>query len=63
MDEIIWMSAADGSWGGCDKDDLIMVDAEEFTPEEWDDLNEAQTDGDAFRIISAVHERTKRTRI
>jgi hypothetical protein len=63
MDEIIWMSVADGSWGGCDKDDLIMVESSEFTPEEWDDLNEAASDNDAFRVINAVHERTKRTRI
>ena len=62
MDDVIWMSVADGSWGGCDKDDLIVVESAEFTDEEWDALNEAN-DREAFDIISKVHARTKRTRI
>jgi hypothetical protein len=62
MDDVIWMSVADGSWGGCDSDDLIVVDSAEFTDEEWETLNEA-SDREVFDIISKVHARTKRTRI
>ena len=63
MDDVIWMSRADGSWGGCDKDDLMVVESADFTDEEWDALNEAQTDDDAYKVISVVYARTKRTRI
>lgn len=62
MDNVIWMSVADGSWGGCDSDDLIVVDSAEFTDEEWGALNEADN-REAFDIISKVDARTKRTRI
>ena len=60
---IIWMSTADGSWGGCDEDDLLVVDDADLTDEEWDALNEANSDNDVYDILIAVHNRTKRTRI
>ena len=61
MDEIIWMSLADDSWGGgCD---LILVDTADFTDEELDALDDAQTNSEACNIIRTVYARTKRTRI
>jgi hypothetical protein len=51
MGNIVWMSAADGSWGGCDKGDLIIVDTDEFSDEDFDALNEAENEGDVYQIL------------
>jgi hypothetical protein len=47
---IIWYSTADGSWGGCDEADLIILDAEDFT----DDENETLCNGDEREVYRAV---------
>lgn len=51
---IIWMSAADGSWGGCDKDDLIVVDEDEVTEEQMQALSEVYDEGEVYEILRAV---------
>ena len=51
---IIWMSAADGSWGGCDEDDLIVVNEDEVTDEQMQALSEAYDEGEVYDILRAV---------
>jgi hypothetical protein len=63
MGRVIWMSAADGSWGGCDEDDLIVIDESEFTDAEFDSLHEAVNEAEVYEILMRVNQRSKRTRI
>lgn len=51
---IIWMSAADGSWGGCDENDLIIVDEDEVTEEQMQALSEIYDEGEVYDILRAV---------
>lgn len=59
-DNIIWASAADGSWGGCKRDDLIIVRESELTDDEREaieDAAEVGDDGTIINILLAVDER------
>jgi len=48
------MSAADGSWGGCDEDDLIVVGEDEVTDEQRQALSEVYDEGEVYDILQAV---------
>lgn len=41
MCEVIWYSAADGSWGGCDVRDLYIIGKNELTTDEWSSITES----------------------
>jgi len=42
---ILWGSLADGSWGGCHKDELVVIPANAVSDEEWTELGEASDSG------------------
>jgi hypothetical protein len=54
---IIWMSAADGSWGGCDRDDLIIIDEDDITTNEWDAIHEADDERVVYDVLLSIHRR------
>lgn len=41
-DTIVWYNTADGSWGGCEADDLLIVRIADMTDEERALLDEAE---------------------
>jgi hypothetical protein len=43
---ILWYNMADHSHGGCAAHDMLIVDADDITPEEGRALYEASTDSD-----------------
>lgn len=55
MSNVIWASVADGSFGGCDADDLIVIRESDMTPEEQSEYWDA--DGDELDIIVRIAER------
>ena len=40
-DDIVWYNCADGSWGGCESDDLVIVRLADMTEDERALLDEA----------------------
>jgi hypothetical protein len=54
---IIWMSAADGSWGGCDRDDLIIIDEDDITTNEWDVIHDADDEKDVYDTLLSIKKR------
>ena len=40
-DDIVWYNCADGSWGGCESDDLVVVRLADMTEDERALLDEA----------------------
>lgn len=61
-EKIIWMSTADGSWGGCERGDLIIVRRSDLTADErslidtTDDGDNAieDVDGTVYRIVDIL---------
>ena len=57
-DRVIWFSAADGSWGGCERRDLIIVSESDLTDDDNAAIEEADGDEEAvFQILLAVQSR------
>jgi hypothetical protein len=54
---IIWMSAADGSWGGCDRDDLIIINEDDITTNEWDVIHDADDEKDVYDTLLSIKKR------
>jgi hypothetical protein len=54
---IVWMSVADGSWGGCAKDDLLIVDEDNITTNEWNAIHDAEHEGDVYEILLTIQRR------
>lgn len=54
---IIWMSAADGSWGGCDRDDLIIINEDDITTNEWDVIHDADDERDVYDTLLSIKKR------
>lgn len=52
-DTIIW-AAPDGSWGGCERDELIIVTESKMTEPERDALEAAIADGDENEIFRVI---------
>jgi hypothetical protein len=62
-ENIIWASVADGSWGGCERGDLIIVRESDLTDEERTFINNAfEVDNDlaACDALSAAEARIHR---
>lgn len=63
MNGIVWCSLADGSYGGCqDVEDLVIVPMDAFDEDDWDALEDCGNDSEAAEIILAVRERYKNDR-
>ncbi len=56
-DDIVWYSASEGSWGGCESDSMIIVRKADMTEEELSTLRECYDDGDAYDVIAGAHAR------
>jgi hypothetical protein len=56
-DDIVWYSASDGSWGGCESDSMIIVRKADMTEEELSTLSECCHDEDAYDVIAGAHAR------
>lgn len=52
-DFILWYSTADGSWGGCERNDLVIVPMSALTDDENAALSYGN-DGEAEQIILDV---------
>lgn len=57
---IIWCSTADGSYGGCDTwDDLIVLDASFLTKNELDIVLHSDDEGAVIDTLVAANDRVK----
>ena len=57
---IVWCSTADGSYGGCDTwDDLIVLDASFFTKDELDIVLYSDDERAVIGAIVAANDRVK----
>lgn len=54
---ILWMSLADGSYGGCEEDMLVIVYEDEMTVEEYDSLAYADSEGEVADILLRARNR------
>lgn len=64
MTTIFWLSPC-GSWGECQKEDLLIIDTDDMTSEEIDALGDAEWDDNSKamrRIIMAAHDRISNER-
>lgn len=55
MADVVWI-APDGSWGSCDRENLLIVDADTITEDEWDAIYEAaeyENERDIYEILLA----------
>jgi hypothetical protein len=55
-DDIVWYNCADGSWGGCESDDLVIVRLADMTEDERALLGDAE-DAEAREAIVGAYER------
>ena len=56
-ENIMWYSLADGSYGGCERQDLIIVKMDDFTDEDWAAMEAAGNDKDVMKVYLAVQNR------
>lgn len=49
--QIIWMSLADGSWGGCEESALLIVNVNDLTESELESLSEVDTETEVYDIL------------
>lgn len=57
-DDIVWLNTADGSWGGCESDDMIVIRVADLTRAEREallDHDEPWGRDPADTIIKANH--------
>ena len=60
-DDIVWYNCADGSWGGCESDSLIVIRKADMTDDELALLDEAdEYYRDPYAVIRDAHERIER---
>lgn len=58
---IIWMSTADGSWGGCERGDLTIVRESDLTDDEREAIGaDDSTTDDIYDVLTAAEERIPR---
>lgn len=53
-DIILWYSMADGSWGGCERDDLVIVPMDALTDDDHEALDCAGNDSEVRDIVLDV---------
>jgi len=56
-DTVYW-AARDGSWGMCQRGDLVIVDKEDITPRDLADIIDAHSDAERYNAIAAAKAKT-----
>lgn len=54
---IVWMSLADGSYGGCEEDMLVVVYEDEMTDKEHEELEWAESEGEVADVLLRARNR------
>jgi len=54
---LLWMSLADGSYGGCEEDMLVTIYEDEMTVAEYDALAFADSEGEVADILLRARDR------
>lgn len=56
-DHILWASLADLSYGGCAREDLVIVNEADLTDEDRENLDNAEDENDFIEILCKIHDR------
>ena len=57
-DDTVYWSAPDGSWGVCQRGDLMIVDKEDITPRDLADIIDAPTENDRAIAMATAKAKT-----
>jgi hypothetical protein len=61
-DDIVWLNTADGSWGGCSSEDMIVIRLDDMTKAEREALldHDEPWGYEASQTIMSAHHRIER---